>query len=169
MKSEDQKTLKSDHAKLPPRQRTSNNKEYGANIKYLCKKSTKDGAVFALEDGEDIAYHADYAVTDPLLFDYEEESDSDSDSDEDDDDTPTAEDADAEEVIYEHVGAGSNREDIQEYSRAVLLRTKPKKLEKESKMPRRTILNYAIPSISKQNTAYSKKLGSFLIQLLWKM
>ena len=164
MKSEDQKTKKKDHAKLPPRQRTRKNKEYAANIKYLCKKSTKDGAVFLVDDGLDIAYHADYTVTDALLFDYEEESDSDSDEDEDEDNanSTAAEDADAEEVIYEHVGAGSNREDIQEYSRAVLLKTKPKKTRKRIKDAPKNHSELCHSINLKAEYSLFKKFGKFL-------
>ena len=167
MKSEDQKILKKDHTNLPARQKTSNNKEYAANIKCLCKKSTKDGAVFALDYGEDIAYHADYALIDPILFDYEEESDSDSDSDEDedddDDDTSNVEGADAEEpLVYEHVGAGSNREGILEYSRAVLQRTKPKTTRKRVQDAPKNHAELCHSVNLKAECGLFKKFGKFL-------
>lgn len=162
MKSEDQKKLKKNHKDLPARQRASKNKEYDSNIIYLCKKSTKDGAVFEAQiNGEDIAHQAGYVLTDPLLFDYEDE-DSDSDSNSDEDEAPAEDGDDAEAEIYKHIGAGSNQEDIDEYSRSLLLRVKPKTARKRMKDAPKNHAELCHSANLTAERSLFKKFGKFL-------
>jgi len=132
LKNEDQKSLKNIHfTSLPPAERKRQLDLNNANIKYLCKKSTKDGAIISLKYGELIANDVDYFLTEDGYSDSEE-----SDSDEGGEGAARSNEEDGnveQEVILEHVGAGSNQEAIDDYARKRLATLKPKRFRKRMK------------------------------------
>ena len=99
----------------------------------MCKKSTKDGAIFSLTNGEHIANKVDYFLTEDGYSDSEDESDL--DEGREGADRGNEEDGnDDEEPILEHVGAGSNQESIVEFTRNRLAAlVKPKRFRKRMK------------------------------------
>ena len=134
LKNEDQKRLKSIHfTSLPPDERKRQLDLNNANTKYLCKKSTKDGAIFSLTNGEHIANKVDYFLTEDGYSDSEDESDLD-EGREGADRGNEVDGNDDEEPILEHVGAGSNQESIVEFTRNRLAAlVKPKRFRKRMK------------------------------------
>ena len=136
LKNEDQKRLKSIHfTSLPPAERKLKLNLNNKNIKYLCKRSTKDSAIISLEEGtgETIAHDVGYIFTEDAEYsDSEDESNLDEGREGDDCDNEEG-DNEEEEAILEHVGAGSSQELIDEFTRKRMAALKKKRFRKRMK------------------------------------